>query len=238
MKPVETGQRPIKNNEIFIIIPAYNEGQVVAQTVMPLIQKGYSVVVVDDGSQDDTRKRIQTLSLHYLRHPINLGQGAALQTGMSYALLQGAKILVHFDSDGQHESEDIERLVRPLLGNKTDVVLGSRFLRREDAALVPPTRRIFLRTAVFVNALLTGVWLSDAHNGFRAFTAKAAAVIQLRENGFAHASEIIQQIREKKLRWVECPVAISYNAYSLAKGQPWWNAFNIVADMLLRRMFR
>lgn len=231
-------QTRVEPNEIFVIVPAYNEGKVVGQTVKPLIKMGYTVVVIDDGSSDDTKKNLEGLRIHYLKHPVNLGQGAALQTGMSYAVLKGARIIVHFDSDGQHNAEDIDRLIQPLLHNEADVVLGSRFLRAADTALVPPTRRFFLKAAVLVNALLTGVWLSDAHNGFRAMTVRAAAQIDLKENGFAHASEIVQQIREKKLRWVECPVSICYSAYSLAKGQPWWNAFNIVMDLLLRRMFR
>ena len=231
-------QTQITNKEIFVIVPAYNEGKVVGQTVKPLIKMGYTVVVIDDGSSDDTKKNLESLSLYYLRHPVNLGQGAALQTGMNYALRKGAKVVVHFDSDGQHKAEDIARLVQPILNSEADVVLGSRFLRAEDTALVPPTRRIFLKAAVLVNALLTGVWLSDAHNGFRVLSAQAAAKVELRENGFAHASEIVQQIREQKLRWVECPVSICYSAYSLAKGQPWWNALNIVMDLLLRRMFR
>lgn len=233
-----TKPAPLDPGDIFVIVPAYNEAKIISQTVKPLIKTGYTVVVVDDGSQDQTEQNLKGLKLYYVKHPVNLGQGAALQTGMTYALQRGAKVLVHFDSDGQHSAEDIPKLIQPILSGEAEAVLGSRFLRREDAQLIPPTRRIFLKFAVWVNALLTGVWLSDAHNGFRALAAEAAAKINLRENGFAHASEIVQQIRENKVRWVERPVSIRYNAYSLAKGQPWWNAFNIVMDLLLRRLFQ
>ncbi len=226
------------NKDIFVIVPAFNEGVVLPQTLQPLVEVGFQVVVVDDGSSDETWPEIRKLPVHCLRHPINLGQGAALQTGMTYALQKGAQIIVHFDADGQHSAGDILRLVAPIQEGAAEVVLGSRFLRKEDAQAVPPTRRIFLKMAAQVNALLTGVRLSDAHNGFRALSRAAAEKIDLQENGFAHASEIIQQIREKKLRWVECPVTIRYSAYSLAKGQAWWNGFNIVMDLILRRIFR
>ncbi len=229
---------PVTAHDTFVIVPAFNEGEVVVQTLQPLIRAGFSVVVVDDGSADATGDKLSALAVHCLRHPVNLGQGAALQTGMDYALQQGAKILVHFDSDGQHQAGDIERLIQPILRGEADVVLGSRFLRPQDAGQVPPTRRMFLKIAVWVNWLLTGVRLSDAHNGFRALSASAASQIDLRENGFAHASEIVQQIRERKLRWVECPVTIRYTEYTRAKGQSWWNAFNIVMDLMLRRIFR
>ncbi len=225
----------LAKRDIFVIVPAYNEGEVIVQTLAPLTGAGFNVVVVDDGSADRTWEKLETLPVHRLRHPVNLGQGAALQTGMSYALQQGAKILVHFDSDGQHQAEDIERLVQPVLSGEADVVLGSRFLRAADAGQVPPTRRIFLKLAVWVYMLLTGVLLSDAHNGFRALSRNAAAQIDLRENGYAHASEIVQQIRERKLRWVECPVTIRYTDYSKRKGQSPLQAIRIMFDHAFRR---
>ena len=138
--------------------------------VRPLIDAGYSVVVVDDGSSDGTWEEIQQLPVYALRHPINLGQGAALQTGMSFALKQGADYVVHFDADGQHRPVDIDVVLGPVLDGKVDVALGSRFLSPESAAAVPFRRRLFLRGATYVNYVLTGVLLSDAHNGLRALS--------------------------------------------------------------------
>jgi glycosyltransferase involved in cell wall biosynthesis len=196
------------------------------------------VVVADDGSTDDTWAQLNGLGVHRLRHPFNLGQGAALQSAMSYALHRGADYIVHFDADGQHNPDDIESLLAPLIADEADVVLGSRFLREEDWLAVPPQRRRLLRAAVVVNALLTGLWLSDAHNGFRAFTRGAARQIHLYENGFAHASEILVQIRERKLRYVERPTRIRYTDYSQFKGQKATNSINIVLDLLIRRLLR
>ena len=232
--PMDVDQRA----QVFLTIPAYNEGPVIRATLAPLVATGFSVVVVDDGSTDDTWAQLAGLGAHRLRHPFNLGQGAALQTAMSYALRQGAEYIVHFDADGQHNPDDIETLLEPLLAGETDVVLGSRFLREEDWLAVPPERRRLLKAAVVVNGLLTGLWLSDAHNGARAFTRQAAQKVKLRENGFAHASEILQQIRSQELRYVERPTRIRYTDYSQLKGQKATNSINILLDLLIRRLLR
>jgi len=228
----------IRKSDIFIVVSSYNEAAVIRSTLHPLVDAGYSVVVVDDGSKDQTWKYLKDLNVHRLRHPFNLGQGAALQSAASYALAEGAKYIVHFDADGQHSVEDIPGLLAPLIAGRVDVALGSRFLRREDWEAVPFTRRLLLKGAVAVNWLLTGLWLTDAHNGARAMTRKAAQKIILRENGFAHATEILQQIRALGLRYVECPTRIRYTEYSLHKGQRFWHAFDVFVDLLIRRVFR
>ena len=228
----------MNNESVFIIIPAYNEGKVIESTIHPLIKAGYSVVVVDDGSIDHTCDILEKLPIFLLRHPINLGQGASLQTGMTFALENGAKYIVHFDADGQHRIEDIPALLEPLIKSEADVVLGSRFLRSEDVREIPLIKGLVLKCAIIVNGFMTGVWLSDAHNGFRAFTKDAAQKINLLENGFAHASEIVYQIRKLKLRYVEKPTKIYYSEYSKTKGQSIWNAINIVIDLMLRRIFK
>jgi glycosyltransferase involved in cell wall biosynthesis len=223
-------------SKVFVVIPAYNEGRVLANTVWALLPYGYSVVVVDDGSRDDSAAGLAGLAVHYLRHPINLGQGAALQTGMDYALRQGAEFIVHFDADGQHPADRIESFLDPLRTGECDLVTGSRFLVAEDQALVPASRRFLLKGAVLVSGILTGVWLSDAHNGFRALTAEAARKIHLHENGFAHATEFLQEVRRAGLRLREMPVPIRYTAHSMAKGQKASNSVNILIEILLRKL--
>ena len=222
----------------FVVVPAYNEASVLRATVRPLIEAGYSVVVVDDGSTDGTWETIQQLPVYGLRHPINLGQGAALQTGMTFSLRQGADYVIHFDADGQHRPIDIHVVLQPLLDGQADVSLGSRFLCRNSAAAVPFRRRMFLRGATYVNFLLTGVLLSDAHNGLRALTREAAELIQFREHGYAHASEILNQIRSLRLAYAERPTTVLYSEYSVAKGQSLWNGFNIVFELLLTKLFQ
>jgi polyprenyl-phospho-N-acetylgalactosaminyl synthase len=225
-------------SSVFVVVPAYNEGKVITTTLQNLVQAGYRVVVVDDGSTDGTWSLIGSFPVYLLRHAINLGQGAALQTGITFALENGAEIIVTFDADGQHKIEDIETLIRPLLRGEADVALGSRFLREGDKSAIPPVRRLMLRGAVMVNRLATGLWLTDAHNGLRALTAMAARKIHLRENGFAHATEIVDEIGRAGLRYVERPTSITYTGYSKAKGQSTGNAFNIAVDLLLKGLFK
>ena len=228
----------LPNAAIFVIIPAYNEAAALQSTVGPLIDAGYTVVIVDDGSTDDTQPVLAGLRAVVLRHAVNLGQGAALQTGMDYSLRNGAEIAIHFDADGQHPAEAIPQLAAPILRGDADVVLASRFLRAEDAAQTPRGRRVVLRAGIVVSGIFTGMWLSDTHNGFRALSRRALGEIQLRENGFAHATEILAQIRRKKLRYVEAPSAIKYTDYSRKKGQSFWNSLNIVFDLLMEKLFR
>jgi glycosyltransferase involved in cell wall biosynthesis len=221
-----------------VVIPAFNEQDAITATVERLAEISCQVVVVDDGSTDNTWSLLNELPVHRLRHPVNLGQGAALQTGVRYAVRQGAQWIVHFDADGQHRVEDIAVLLAPLRRGEADVALGSRFLRTEDAMNVPTGRRVVLQTARIVNFLFTGLWLSDAHNGFRAMSRQAAELIDLKENGFAHATEILSEIRRHKLRYVECPTHIRYTDYSRAKGQRLTSAFNILCDLVLGKVFR
>src|SRR3954451_19056523 len=135
---------------LLVIVPAYNEGKVVKSTVECLLKAGFSVVLVDDGSRDETPE-LRHLPIVYLRHMVNLGQGAALQTGMTYALRAGAEIVVHFDADGQHDCTQIESLIAPILEGSVDVVFGSRFLRRQDCAQVPWKKRILLRGGILIS---------------------------------------------------------------------------------------
>ncbi|GAB3500792.1 glycosyltransferase family 2 protein [Spirosoma knui] len=224
-------------NKVFILIPSFNEGKVIRQTIRSLGEQ-YSIVLIDDASTDDTAGAVRDLPIYYLRHDINLGQGAALQTGMDFALQQGADVVVHFDADGQHNAADIDRFITILETQKVDVVLGSRFMRQEDLLAIPRLRRLLLRIARIINGLLTGLWLSDAHNGFRVMNRQALRVIQLKENRMAHATEILMQIRRQQLRYIEYPTHIVYTEYSQVKGQRWQGAIDILIDVFINKYFR
>jgi glycosyltransferase involved in cell wall biosynthesis len=218
-----------------VIVPAYNEGRVIGTTVEQLLSSGYRVVVVDDGSTDDTAE-VRRLPIVYLRHAVNLGQGAALQTGMTYALRSGAEIAVHFDADGQHDCEQIETLIAPIVNGSADVVFGSRFLRREDTRQVPLKKRVLLRAGIVVSWVMTGVLLSDTHNGLRALSRRALQTIQLQENGFAHATEILQRVREAGLTFTEVPITVTYSEYSQVKGQKISGSLSILFDLILAKL--
>jgi glycosyltransferase involved in cell wall biosynthesis len=195
------------------------------------------VVVVDDGSNDSTAEIAGRFPVILLRHMTNLGQGAALQTGISYALkFPSARYIVTFDADGQHNPGDILRLVRACEDGSYDVALGSRFMRGGGAANISFGRILALKLAVLLTRLTTGLRLSDTHNGLRAFTRQAASRITITQNGMAHASEILNLITALHLRYVEVPVTINYSAYSVGKGQSFWNSINILWDMFLGRL--
>jgi glycosyltransferase involved in cell wall biosynthesis len=169
-----------------------------------------------------------------LRHPVNLGQGAALQTGIDYSLAHDADVVVTFDGDGQHQAEDVAVLVERLNASGVDVVLGSRFLGQAVGLTKP--RRAIIKVATFLTRITTGLRLTDVHNGLRAFTRRAAATIQIRQNRMAHASEILSTIAREKLTHIEVPVTVLYTPYSKEKGQRLSDVFAILKDLLVERM--
>jgi glycosyltransferase involved in cell wall biosynthesis len=223
-------------SNLWVICAAYNEATVIGRVVADLIRAEHQVVVVDDGSRDGTRHVAAAAGAHVITHPINLGQGAALQTGIEYALSQGADILVTFDADGQHRVSDIPRLVDVLRRERAEFALGSRFLGQTYN--LPLLRRWVLQAATVFTRLTTGLRLTDAHNGLRALTRQGAAAIRLRQNRMAHASEILNEIARSRLRYVEVPVTIEYTAYSLAKGQRIGDSVTILLDLFAKELYR
>jgi glycosyltransferase involved in cell wall biosynthesis len=219
-----------------VICAAYNEATTIGRVVGELSRAGHQIVVVDDGSGDETRYIAAAAGAHVVAHPINLGQGAALQTGIDYALSQGADFLVTFDADGQHRISDIPRLLDALRRERADFALGSRFLGQTYN--LPMLRRWLLQAATVFTRLTTGLRLTDSHNGLRALTRKGAGAIHLRQNRMAHASEILVEIAHSGLRYVEVPVTIEYTAYSLAKGQRIGDSVTILLDLFARELYR
>jgi len=228
---------PNNTKNVFIIIPAFNENTVIKSVVEEISQFNYSIIVIDDGSEISLLPLLRNMPVDYIRHRINLGQGAAIQTGIEYALTKGAEYIVTFDADGQHDTIDIQKLLDPLQNNKADIVFGSRFIENSTQNM-PKGRKFVLLLARLFNFFITGLFLSDAHNGLRAMNKKAASLIKIKENGMAHASEILVQVKNKKLRFVEVPVTIKYTTYSTKKGQTGWSSFRIFFDLLLNKLFK
>jgi polyprenyl-phospho-N-acetylgalactosaminyl synthase len=220
---------------VCVVVAAYNEASVIGRVINEVKRSGYTIVVVDDGSTDSTAEA--SAAAHVLvQHPINLGQGAALQTGIDFALEAGADTIVTFDADGQHRVVDIEKLIQAIRKADVDFALGSRFLGGSDG--IPAARRVLLKAATLFTQLTTSLRISDTHNGLRAMTRRGARVIRLRQNRMAHASEILSQIAASGLGYIEVPVSIEYSAYSLAKGQTIGDALMILLDLFARRLYR
>lgn len=216
----------------WIVIPMYNEGTVVGDVVRSLQPTFGHVVCVDDGSSDDSAAIAAAAGAVVVSHPINLGQGAALQTGIEYAL-QDPELgcIVTFDADGQHRVVDARDMANRVLADEADIVLGSRFL--DDRTQLSRMKRLVLKTAAFQSKLSTGLDLTDAHNGLRAFNPYVARNIKLTQNRMAHASELVNRLADLKPRYLEHPVEIIYTDYSKAKGQSLLNAVNILVELFM-----
>lgn len=219
---------------VWIVIPAYNEGTMIAKVVNEVATMFPNVVVVDDASADNTSAKAKEAGAKVLRHPFNMGQGAALQTGIEYALSRGAEHIVTFDADGQHQIEDVPQMIQRLKESEADVALGSRFLG--DTIDMHSSRRWLLQAATLFTKFTTGLELTDCHNGLRVFTAKAAQGLHIRQNRMAHASEILSRIGRENWSFIEVPVTIAYTEYSREKGQKFSDSFKILRDLIAARL--
>ncbi|QZA10289.1 glycosyltransferase family 2 protein [Mycolicibacter heraklionensis] len=222
--------------DVWIIVPAFNEATVIGDVIAGIRSVFDFVVCVDDGSADDTAAVARRTGAYVVRHPVNLGQGAAIQTGVEFARRQpGARLFATFDADGQHRVADLVRMIDRLDTADLDIVIGTRFAKPEAAATVPPLKRAILRAAVCLNPRIRRLGLSDAHNGLRVFNRRVADRLDLTMNGMSHAGEFIALIAENRWRVGEEPVEVLYTDYSKSKGQPLLNGVNILFDGLLRK---
>jgi glycosyltransferase involved in cell wall biosynthesis len=219
---------------IYLIIPAFNEAPVIRQVLESLLPLGHSLILVDDGSSDDTARIAASLPVIVIRHAVNLGQGAALETGMELARRLSADYVVHFDADGQHDGLEIENLLKPLIAGECDVVFGSRFMSERPPGL-GLLKRMTLRAGRWINYWLTGILLTDAHNGFRAMNRNALEKIRFTQSGMAHATEILSYVKKYGLRYREVPVHIRYTDYSKKKGQGILESVNILFHLLFKK---
>lgn len=226
---------PYPNKKIWFVIPAYNEEKSIARVIKELKSAGYKYfIVVDDCSNDNTFSEARRQKVPVLRHIINRGQGASLKTGIIYALKHGAEFIVTFDSDGQHRVEDLPAMLKPVANGRVEVTLGSRFLEKTD---IPPDRRILLKGSILVQRFFYNTKLSDAHNGFRVMSARAARQIRLNADRMEHASEIVDEIIKKKIKYKEVPVVIRYTDYSKKKGHgSFMCALKVFMKMVIRKL--
>lgn len=224
----------MNKSEVYITIPLYNDAQMITTVINDLNNHGYTnIVVVDDGSKDNGYDIVKKdTNAIVTKHVINRGQGAALQTGMEIAINKGAKYIVHFDSDGQHDVKDLDNMVRTLIEGEYDIVLGSRFLQENN---IPFSKRIILKLGILFTYVLSRIWLTDVHNGLRAMTRESAKKLDIEHDRMEHASEILDKIKRLNLKYTEVPVTIHYTEYSMSKGQSISNSVNIAFKLILSK---
>jgi polyprenyl-phospho-N-acetylgalactosaminyl synthase len=217
----------------WVVIPMYNEGSVISEVVADVRKTFPYVVCVDDGSSDESAASAASAGAVVVTHPINMGQGAALQTGFDYALSDPLMTdVVTFDADGQHQVADATGMVDKLRAEKLDVVIGSRFL--DERTEVARFRKLILKAAAVYTRWTSGMALTDAHNGLRAIDRGVLERLRLKQNRMAHASELVDKIGALKVRWAEYPTHIIYSDYSKAKGQSLLNSVNILFELIFR----
>ena len=227
----------INPQNVFVIIPAYNENPILGSVIQQLLPYNYKLVVIDDGSATSPYSLLKKMPVYLLRHRTNLGQGAAIQTGIEFTLSKKAEYIVTFDADGQHDASDIEKMLQTLVDNKIDIALGSRFMKRRPVIIFRQSESFCCNWPVMSGYFFTGFILTDAHNGLRAMTRFTAAEMRIQENGMAHATEILSLIKRKKLRYLEVPVNIHYTDYSLKKARL-CGRVSYFFDILLNKIFR
>ena len=226
-----------ETRNVWIIVPAFNEAGVIGDVISDLRSVFAHVVCVDDGSADDTGDIALRAGAHVVRHPVNLGQGAAIQTGVEYARRQpGAQVFATFDGDGQHRVKDVLTMIDRLGAGDVDIVIGTRF--GQGVSRPPLLKRIVLQTAARLSPRGRRLGLTDTNNGLRVFNKTVADGLDITMNGMSHATEFIMLIAENRWRVAEVPVEVRYTEYSQSKGQPLLNGVNIIFDGFLRGRMR
>jgi polyprenyl-phospho-N-acetylgalactosaminyl synthase len=225
--------QPMPMADVWVVVPMYNEVTSIASVISELRTVFPHVVCVDDGSADGSAAVARRAGATVVTHAVNLGQGAALQTGFDFVARQEARWVVTFDADGQHLLEDAVRMVEVAAAEDLDVVLASRFL---GTANIPPVRRLVLRAAVVYTRWSSKLELTDSHNGLRVLNTRVLDRLKLRQPRMAHASELLELVGRHRLAYREVPVTIRYTDYSRAKSQSNLNSVNILFDLALARL--
>ncbi|MBM6400981.1 glycosyltransferase family 2 protein [Phycicoccus sonneratiae] len=225
--------RQVDTAGVWLVIPLFNEASVIGDVVAQARTVFPDVVVVDDGSSDGGADAARAAGAVVVRHPVNLGQGAALQTGFEFVRTRpDMRWAVTFDADGQHQTDDVLAMLDKARAEDLQVVFGSRFL--DDRTSPSLAKKLVLRAAVGYTNLTTHTRLTDAHNGLRLLRRDVVERLDITQNRMAHASELVAQIGSMDVRYGESPVHILYTDYSRSKGQSLWNSVNILVELILR----
>ena len=221
--------------DIYIVIPAKDEGKRVGKVISKILEEGFhNIVVVNDGSTDNTKEVATALGATVLNHRICLGAGAATQTGMDYAVRSGAKVVVTIDGDNQHCPSDIKSLIKAMKSEQLDVVIGSRFLNKDNS--VPGIRVLFNKIGNLFTGILTGLFVTDSQSGFKAMHARFVEKTKINLNGYEFCTELIHLIKLNKASFVEVPIKVTYTKDTREKGQNFLNGVKMVGT-LIRHFF-
>ncbi|NOS67043.1 MAG: glycosyltransferase family 2 protein [Candidatus Peribacteraceae bacterium] len=222
------------------VIPAYNEASRVGNVVSAARKYVDAVIVVDDGSTDDTSSTATKAGAQVIRHGQNGGAGAATMTGLEAARRMGATAVVTLDADEQHDPADIPRLLEPVQRDAADIVFANRFGVRPDGKgnRIPLIRRFFNGIGNVVTLVATGKWVQDSQSGYKVFGPKALAQVDLRMSGFEFCTEIVREAVQHKWRIAQVPTKVLYSEYTLAKGQSFGNGVKTALKILLRSFLR
>lgn len=221
---------------IYIIIPVYNEESSIESVIQSIKKQGYDqIIVVDDGSSDETKEIVRANGVILIEHSLNCGAGAATRTGLDAAKLLNADIAVTMDGDGQHFADDIDAVVEPILKNEAELVIGSRFLKKNK---IPFFRRIYNKIGNFVTFIISGLWVSDSQSGFKAFSYEAICEIDFETRGYEFCSEIIRKLGESKLPYKEVPIKVKYSTQTLAKGQSFAVGIKTGVKLVIRSLMK
>ena len=220
----------------YIVIPAYNEGSRLPGVLKRIAHLGYEhIIVVDDGSSDDTYDLAKSHNVHLVRHPINMGVGAATQTGINLALQKGAKYIVTLDGDHQHLPEDIEHLLTAIKETNSDMVIGSRFMKPENK--IPASRVFYNKIANLVTFFITGIMVSDSQSGMKVLSRKFASTTELNCNGFEFCVEMIRNAARAQRKITEIPISVKYSRDTMQKGQSFFNGVKMIGRLIRLNFF-
>jgi len=221
----------MKFKDVYVIVPAFNEQNVIKDIINNLLKDFSNVIVINDGSNDKTLETINDLDIKILNHEINLGVGAAVQTGFDYVSnIPDAKAVITFDADGQHLVDDAVAMAKEIMICDEGIIFGTRFPKHSKN--IPMVKRIVLKLIAKITDLVTGVSLSDAHNGLKAYKVSIIKELELQFSSYSYESELITQVAKKKIDYKEMSTDIKYTSYSIKKGQKLLNGLLIIEDLL------
>jgi len=221
----------MKFDNIYILVPVFNENKVIRNTLNELLKVFSNIIIVNDGSTDNTIDKIDDLNISILNHEINLGVGAAVQTGFDYVeKIHDSYAVITFDADGQHSVEDAVTMAKEIQICNEEIIFGSRFIKHQKN--VPLVKRNVLKIIAFITKIATGIDLTDAHNGLKAYKVSAIRKLKLQFSGYSYESELITEVAKKNISYKELSTNIKYTEYSIKKGQKLTNGLLIIEDLL------